>query len=262
MFDGASVAEWRLLEEHAPTMPYEEAMLRSVASDPVSQAILFDLMIKLFLHHVLGFAFCLCAKNNIHKYGPNSIQTLATTPAVLLELQLELQLEFGARETRPLELQLEFGARVTTRVWVRRKRCFGFCSLRINRKQILGVDITTGKKPAHGVASEYGRGIFGVVHAFLAPVETQGRGGLHPHIHVWTLHPMKAHLLDQLRRGLMTDELKHCLQQWRTAVIDKVASMQFESVEEIGRQSGGGCVRGCACAVPAMAAAKMLCWWW
>ena len=41
------MAAWRLLEEHAPEMPSTEEMLRRVSSDPVSQALLFDLMVKL-----------------------------------------------------------------------------------------------------------------------------------------------------------------------------------------------------------------------
>ena len=45
---------WRQLEEHAPTMPSISEMLRRVARDPVGQAMVFDLMVRLFLEHVLG----------------------------------------------------------------------------------------------------------------------------------------------------------------------------------------------------------------
>ncbi len=43
-----------VVEEHAPEMPSKASMLRRVARDPVGQAILFDLMIRLFLEHVVG----------------------------------------------------------------------------------------------------------------------------------------------------------------------------------------------------------------
>ena len=45
---------WRQLEEHAPTMPSISEMLKRVARDPVGQAMVFDLTVRLFLEHVLG----------------------------------------------------------------------------------------------------------------------------------------------------------------------------------------------------------------
>ena len=45
---------WRELEKHAPTMPSVSEMLKRVARDPVGQAMVFDIMVKLFLEHVLG----------------------------------------------------------------------------------------------------------------------------------------------------------------------------------------------------------------
>ena len=154
MHDGASVMEWKLVEEHDPDMPSKAEMLRRVAADPVTHALFFDMMIKLFLTHVLG------------------------------------------------------------------------------------VDTSGGRKCPDGVASEYGRGIFGVVQAFLGPIETQGRGGLHTHMHVWILHALTALVLDRLRRGELDEELAAKLAGWRSAVMEKVASVQFDSVEEIGRQLG------------------------
>jgi hypothetical protein len=109
LYENGSVARWHLLEEHDPEMPAMQEMLRRVASDPVSQAVLFDEMMRLFFRHILG------------------------------------------------------------------------------------VDLPRGQgyhSRSDGIASEFGRGIFGVVQAFLAPIETQGRGGLHAHIHVWVLHPL------------------------------------------------------------------------
>merc|ERR1712087_1036969 len=54
MYEGASVQQWRLLEETAPVMPSTRDMLRRVAADPVSQAMVTNLMLELFLEHVVG----------------------------------------------------------------------------------------------------------------------------------------------------------------------------------------------------------------
>jgi len=178
-----TLSSWRLREEHGPDMPTKQEMLRMVAADPVSQAIFFDIMMKLFLLHVVG------------------------------------------------------------------------------------VDISDARwQYVDGVASATFIGIFGVVVAYFAPIETQGRGGLHAHMHLWILHPLTAPVLDRLRRGLLDKELAASLQRWRAAVIDKVASMQFDCVEEFGRQLNvmnlprvpffedgtadvfrGGCCRGRRC---------------
>ena len=103
-------------------------------------------------------------------------------------------------------------------------------------KHFLGVDRTCPKGHPDGVASEFFRGLFGVVQAYHGAVETQGRGGLHAHMHVWLKHPMTAHVLDKLRRGLFDDDLRQRLEEWQEAVRWKVGSLQFEGVEEIGRQ--------------------------
>ena len=102
---------------------------------------------------------------------------------------------------------------------------------------VVGVDISTARwRNVDGVASVLFIGIFGVVVAYFAPIETQGRGGIHAHMHLWILHPLTADVLDRLRRGHLDKELAQSLQRWRAAVIDKVASMQFDCVEEFGRQ--------------------------
>ena len=75
-----------------------------------------------------------------------------------------------------------------------------------------------------------------MVVAYFAPIETQGRGGIHAHMHLWILPPLTATVLDRLRRGMLDKELAASLQRWRDAVIAKVASMQFDCVEEFGRQ--------------------------
>lgn len=133
-------------------MPSMQEMLRRVARDPVSQALFFDLMVKLFLQHVLG------------------------------------------------------------------------------------VDLD--REHADGVASSGAPGLFGCVQAFFGLVETQGRGGLHPHMHVWVRNPIDARFLDKLRSGEGREGLLEKLRCWRDAVLEKVASIQFDSVEEFGRQLG------------------------
>ena len=152
MYEGKSIGAWRILEEQSPAMPSMQEMLRRVARDPVSQALFFDLMVKLFLQHVLG------------------------------------------------------------------------------------VDLD--REHADGVASSGAPGLFGCVQAFFGPVETQGRGGLHPHMHVWVRNPIDARFLDKLRSGEGREGLLEKLRCWRDAVLEKVASIQFDSVEEFGRQLG------------------------
>ena len=153
-YEDADVAEWRLLEDDDPQMPSRTEMLRRVAADPASQARVTDMMIQLFLEHILG-------------------------------------------------------------VLPSKSRGFG-----------------------DGFASAAKPGVFGQVKAYFGPLETQGRGGLHGHFSVFTADPLRAHLLDKLRRGETTPELAARLKQWRRAVIEKVASMQFDCVEEVGRQVG------------------------
>ena len=77
------------------------------------------------------------------------------------------------------------------------------------------------------MASEYGRGVLGVVLAFLGPIETQGRGGLHAHIHAWLQRMLDGAMLARLRAGELDEALKRALLVWREAVFEQVASMQF-----------------------------------
>lgn len=70
----------------------------------------------------------------------------------------------------------------------------------------------------------------------MAPVETQGRGGLHFHMLVWLLQPVRARLLSKAGRD--DAELKTRLRAWRSAVLEKVASVQHDSIEEPARQLG------------------------
>ena len=108
--------------------------------------------------------------------------------------------------------------------------------VRLFLEHVLGVDLQ--RKWPDGVASSGKLGLFGCTQAFFAPEETQGRGGLHIHMHVWILGPVKAAVLQELRSGQNISGLIQKLRQWRRAVLAKVATMQFDSVEEFGRQLG------------------------
>ena len=105
-------------------------------------------------------------------------------------------------------------------------------------KHIVGVDLDKVSTHVDGSATEYGRGLFGVVRALHSPIETQCRGGLHGHTLLWVLHPMLSDFLDQLGRRHLDESMKTRLTNWRRAVIEKVGGTQFESVEEVGRQLG------------------------
>jgi ASC-1-like (ASCH) protein len=159
LYDGGEICTWRLLEQECPAMGSSEDMLRRVSRDPVSQAIFTDLMMRLFLKHMLG-------------------------------VRVEGDATFG-----------------------------------------------------DSVAATGAPGLFGDVQAYFAPLESQGRGGLHAHMCVWVLHPMQARILEKLRSGDFGDlsaeaEWKDRLWAWRQEVLEKVSSMQFDSVEEIARQAG------------------------
>ena len=146
------VASWRLLEEGAPDLGGKEKMVERVAADPVGQALLSDLMMKLFLKHMLG-------------------------------VDLECRSDSVASSGRP--------------------------------------------------------GLFGDVKAYFAPLESQGRGGLHAHMNVWVCHPLKGRLLEKLRKGeSLGPEWQERLLRWRRDVLDKVGTMEFTSIEEPARQLG------------------------
>ena len=154
MYQGVELAGWRLLEDNAPAMPSTEEMLRRVAADPVAQATVTNLMLELFLEHVVGVL-------------PGGV----------------------------------------------------------------------GAGVSDGVAGTGAVGAFGVVRAYFGPVESQGRGGIHPHIHLWLLHPMTSRFLARLREGDVED-LEELLRRWRAGVLARVGSVQFDAAEEVGRQLG------------------------
>ncbi len=102
---------------------------------------------------------------------------------------------------------------------------------------VLGVEGVGGAAHPDGVAAGWRGGLFGAVQAYFGPIETQGRGGLHAHIHVWVLQPLSGFLLAQLRAGNFdVGELPERLRTWRSRVLEKVATMQFDAVEEVARQ--------------------------
>ena len=109
-------------------------------------------------------------------------------------------------------------------------------TLRLFLRHVVGV---SSDLHADGVASACGvGGVFGPVLAYFAPVETQGRGGLHPHMHVWILHPFQASMLAKLRAGEEIPDLARRVDEWNAAVLEHVPTVQFDSVEEVGRQVG------------------------
>ena len=73
-------------------------------------------------------------------------------------------------------------------------------------------------------------------------METQGRGGLHAHISVWVKHGLAGLDVDKLRHGKLEaaemEALEKRLAAWRTAVLEAVSTVQFDSVEEFARQVG------------------------
>ena len=105
-------------------------------------------------------------------------------------------------------------------------------------KHFLGVRLGEDRLFGDSVASSGVPGLFGDVQAFFAPIESQGRGGLHAHMCVWVLQPISSRFLEELRSGEPGPEWKDRLWAWREEVREKVGSMMFDSVEEIGRQCG------------------------
>ena len=57
-------------------------------------------------------------------------------------------------------------------------------------------------------------------------------------MHVWTLHPFKTSLLAKLRAGDRIPDLACKVEEWNAAVLAHVPTVQFDSVEEVGRQVG------------------------
>jgi hypothetical protein len=106
-------------------------------------------------------------------------------------------------------------------------------------RHLLGVVSRKTRGFCDSVASSTQPGIFGPVQAYFAPNETQGRGGLHAHMSVWIRNWMRSPILDKLCHGTCDDaELEKRLAEWRADVLEKVGTMQFDSVEEVGRQLG------------------------
>ena len=57
-------------------------------------------------------------------------------------------------------------------------------------------------KNCDGAVASGQPGIFGAAQAYFAPVETQGRGGIHAHMCVWVRHPVSGSATDQAQVSL------------------------------------------------------------
>ena len=69
-------------------------------------------------------------------------------------------------------------------------------------KIFVGVDISSVLwRNVDWVVSVQFAGNFGMVVAYFAPIERQGRGGIHAHMHLAILHPLTADVVDRLRRS-------------------------------------------------------------
>jgi hypothetical protein len=107
-------------------------------------------------------------------------------------------------------------------------------------RHVLGVQAGGSKGFSDGVVSDVVPGVFGPVQAYFGPLETQGRGGLRGHFSVFVMDPVRGWVVDLLKHGECDEQLKQRLMAWRRAVLAKVGSVQFDSVEEMARQLGTG----------------------
>ena len=87
-----------------------------------------------------------------------------------------------------------------------------------------------------GVASSLQGGVFGDVSALSGPLETQGRGSLHPHILIVLL----GHDLGNRLRGVMQrighGELVTELRNWSRKVLEAVVRMKYDSQQVLQQQ--------------------------
>ena len=144
-----------------PGMPTAAAMRRIVATDPVSQARCFALMMDIFFEEVLG---------------------------ILPPLKRE--------------------------------------SYRV------GVHATF----EDGVASSLQGGVFGDVAALSGPLETQGRGSLHPHILVALLGHDLGQRLRSIMHRIQHGELLIELSRWSRRVLEAVQRFKYDSQLALGEQ--------------------------
>ena len=100
------------------------------------------------------------------------------------------------------------------------------------------MDLRNKKGFPDGIASELFLGALGPIRAFHVPLETQARAGIHGHAKLYTLHALTAQFLDRLRRGEFDAEMRDRILAWQTGVEKKVATLQFASTCEVGRQLG------------------------
>ena len=120
-------------------------------------------------------------------------------------------------------------------------RCFFICVLGI-RPDCVGwkrgnADADRQEWCTDGVAHDaMASTIFGWIRAAFGPIESQGRGSLHPHILIWLVDIS----IDEAIRLLARDResFRRSIRQWMLQVAESVAAVQETSVTELGRTWG------------------------
>ena len=78
-----------------------------------------------------------------------------------------------------------------------------------------------------GIASSLQGGVFGDIVALNGPLETQGRGSLHPHMLIILGHDLGDRLRKLMHR-VQHGELVVELQRWSRGVLDAVQRFQYD----------------------------------
>ena len=99
---------------------------------------------------------------------------------------------------------------------------------------VVGVQVTGPMRHADGVASN-GRGdAFGDVLAYHGPQEEQNRGSLHAHFSIWLVSHVYTDFLAKVERlSGEAGRLEALIAEWNQRTLEKVASIQFDSVCEL-----------------------------
>ena len=89
-----------------------------------------------------------------------------------------------------------------------------------------------------GMASSLQGGVFGDVAALSGPLETQGRGSLHPHILIVLLGHDLGHRLRSIMLRIQHGELVTELRRWSQRVLDAVQRFKYDSQLVLAEQLG------------------------
>eukprot|EP00435_Cladocopium_sp_Y103_P001529 s6084_g1.t1 len=89
-----------------------------------------------------------------------------------------------------------------------------------------------------GIASSLQGGVFGDVAAFSGPLETQGRGSLHPHILIVLLGHDLGNRLRSIMHRIQHGELVVELQRWSQRVLEAVQRFKYDSQLVLSEQLG------------------------